>query len=448
MIVPLSLVVFILHHAGAASVEDRLIKYGYMTTGERITPQILSRVEADAGLPITGRMSPALHKLLVSRHRCSDNGQRLDKRSTSGLWRIGQRVVWRLSNTPTNVSRASAHAEISAAARRWAVAARRLFTLTERGRMVDIDVSFRSGAHNDPIPFDGPGGYLAHTYPPSGGNPLSGDVHLDDTEPWHVGPGGNPDSTLLYNVILHEFGHALGLGHSSRAGAVMYPWYADNGRQRLGPLDRKELLVKYGAARPRGTRGSRLECRPVRVMAPCDDFDSATQMGGVVHLFRDSTVWRFDASDGGLLDVRHLRQHPGPMDAVVGLTNGSTLIFSRRLVWLRGSEGGADEDYFPRSLQQLGLPRALRRVDAAFALFGKIYLTSGWVMWTLDAERARTTPAGLIAAHWPHAPVGFRPVGYRSIFGLNDRLYFLVHGQYWDEDGSRGPLRLSDWLQC
>src|SRR5207253_7407999 len=78
------------------------------------------------------------------------------------------------------------------------------------------------GAHGDAYPFDGPGRTLAHTFYPSPPNsePVAGDMHLDADEDWHT--GANLD---LFSVALHEAGHALGLGHSDRPGAVMYPYY-------------------------------------------------------------------------------------------------------------------------------------------------------------------------------------------------------------------------------
>lgn len=81
---------------------------------------------------------------------------------------------------------------------------------------------FARGAHGDSYPFDGRGRVLAHAFYPAPPNPepIAGDVHLDDDEPWRIG-----DYLDVFSVVLHEIGHALGLGHSDKPGTVMYPYY-------------------------------------------------------------------------------------------------------------------------------------------------------------------------------------------------------------------------------
>jgi hypothetical protein len=92
---------------------------------------------------------------------------------------------------------------------------------------------FAQRSHGCPYTFDGRGGVLAHTYYPAPPNPepIAGDMHLDEEEVWRIGADVD-----LYSVVLHELGHALGLAHSDRPGAVMYPYY-----RRLTTLTKEDI---------------------------------------------------------------------------------------------------------------------------------------------------------------------------------------------------------------
>jgi hypothetical protein len=83
----------------------------------------------------------------------------------------------------------------------------------------DILVSTGQGQKDN---FDGPGGVLAWCYLPDGSDSqLLMEFDLDET--WIT--DSKQRGVLMLNVAAHEFGHALGLVHSTLPGALMAPYY-------------------------------------------------------------------------------------------------------------------------------------------------------------------------------------------------------------------------------
>jgi len=101
----------------------------------------------------------------------------------------------------------------------------------------------------------GTAGVLAHAFQPGNeayfgaGGSIAGDVHFD-ARTWIDDPlGTDPDNGLtefdLPTVLLHEIGHALGLGHSAVVGSVMEPIYATT-RRTLTADDIAGIQAIYG----------------------------------------------------------------------------------------------------------------------------------------------------------------------------------------------------------
>jgi len=82
-----------------------------------------------------------------------------------------------------------------------------------------------------------------------------GDAHFDADEKWSEVRDIHDEHTSLFAVAVHEFGHSLGLSHSSHKESLMYPWYTSVPQNfDLPPDDLQAIQHLYGASGERQPR--------------------------------------------------------------------------------------------------------------------------------------------------------------------------------------------------
>ncbi len=163
-------------------------------------------------------------------------------------WPDGE-VSYRLNSYSTDFSERNQLRAITVALRAWQLRINKIRFRRERNPdvSVDFDVSFEPTDHftSDNI--------FAHAYFPGQGD-ISGDVHINDGG-WHWTSDvslSNLARPPLVPIMIHEFGHSLGLRHDTFTDSmhteIMYPTF-NIGRKKtnLGIRDIFRIQEKYGA---------------------------------------------------------------------------------------------------------------------------------------------------------------------------------------------------------
>lgn len=206
------------------------------------TENALKKYQAFNGLPTTGQLDETtLAQMQKRRCGCPDLGEYVlqgNKWTTNSL-RYGY-----VEFTP-DLSQAQIRTAINAALGYWSAVTPLSFSEVANSANPEIRIRFVTGDHGDGSAFDGGGGVLAHAfYPPPNGGDIAGDTHFDDAENWSVDlPASGTD---LFTVAAHEFGHALGLAHSTVNDSLMYPYYGGPHRF-LHQDDIDGIQALYGA---------------------------------------------------------------------------------------------------------------------------------------------------------------------------------------------------------
>ncbi|XP_034414839.1 matrix metalloproteinase-17 [Cyclopterus lumpus] len=351
----------------------------------------------------------------------------------------------------------------------------------------DIRVAFARSLHDDGYPFDGQGGTLAHAFFP-GRDEVAGDTHFDDDEIWSY--GGLSSSTDLFTVAVHEFGHALGLSHSSSDPSIMRPYYqgpvGDIPNYRLALDDRHAIQQLYGVkdSRPPGGVDPDLprlpsppSPRPTQLSDPsfherCQGgFDAVANIRGEVFFFKGAHFWR-TKRDGSLVSLNPaqiknfwigLPQGTKKVDAVYERKSDSSIIFFIGSLYWVLKDTMAMSGY-PRPLSEWGMRSKsgvlVDRVEAAFiwAHNGKTYLFSGGEFWRFDDSRegehvTRQPEPGYPrdTGIWGGVPTHMDDIiswGAGDAYFFKDNLYWVLQNGGLNQDVVTPKSIAVDWLRC
>ncbi|KAJ7989993.1 hypothetical protein DPEC_G00310240 [Dallia pectoralis] len=288
----------------------------------------------------------------------------------------------------------------------------------------DIRVSFTKPEHGDGYPFDGRGGTLAHAFFP-GSSDMSGDTHFDNDEIWSYGLDDRSGTTDLFTVAVHEFGHALGLSHSSSHPSIMSPYYqgtvGDIRQYKLPDDDRLAIQSIYD--RCVGT------------------FDAVANIRGEVFFFKGAFYWRYykDSLSSIVPSLTSnfwvgLPQDLTRIDSVYERSDHHIVFFIGDQYWV--FDATTRLDGYPRPLGDWNLRtnqgQAADRVEAVFvwAHNGQTYVFSGGQYWRFKENgQARTLDSGYprMASIWSGVPSHPDDI----ITWKDGDTYFFKDTSYW-----------------
>ncbi|XP_051777349.1 matrix metalloproteinase-17 isoform X1 [Erpetoichthys calabaricus] len=475
---------------------DWLSKFGYLpppdpATGQLQTKEALTNaikaMQRFGGLQDTGELDEAT-LLLMKTPRCSlpdlmEGGTRRRKRTitTPSKW-SKRHLSWRVRTFPkeSRLGHDTVRALMYYALKVWSDITPLNFHEVA-GTDADIQIDFSKADHNDGYPFDGPGGTVAHAFFP-GDHHTAGDTHFDDDEAW-IFRSTDAHGMDLFAVAVHEFGHAIGLAHTSATESIMRPYYqgpvGDPLKYDLPYQDKVRAWQLYGVResvshtiRPDVTRTADPPVLPElpenrSTVPPARDapdrcnihFDAVAQIRGEAFFFKGKYFWRL-TREKHLVSLRPAQIHrfwrglPLNLDSVDAVYERPV---DHKIVFFKGDkywvfkDNNAEEGY-PRPVTDFGLP--LAGVDAAFvwAHNEKTYFFKDGQYWRYD-DHTRQMDLGYPkdTVLWKGVPT-FLDDAMRWSDGAS---YFFKGKEYWrvkdsDVEAEEGYPRSigRDWLLC
>ncbi|KAF3824953.1 hypothetical protein GH733_010287 [Mirounga leonina] len=307
----------------------------------------------------------------------------------------------------------------------------------------------------------------------------------------------------LFLVAAHEFGHALGLDHSSVPEALMYPMYSFTEGPPLHEDDVKGVQYLYGprpdpepqpptaqptapppgcptgppttrpserptagptgppAAGPTGpptagpSEATTVSFNPAEDICKVNFFDAIAEIGNRLHLFKDGKYWRFSEGKGRRMQGPFLITDSWPAlphkldSAFQDPLTKKIFFFSGRQVWVYTGASVLG----PRRLDKLGLGPKVAQVTGALPQGGgKVLLFSWQHFWRFDVKTQTVDPKTPSSVEQLFPGV---PLNSHNVFQYQGKAYFCQDCFYWRVNSQNEVNQVDevgyvtfDFLQC
>ncbi|XP_004481111.1 neutrophil collagenase [Dasypus novemcinctus] len=354
-------------------------------------------------------------------------------------------LTYRIIRYTPQLPEAEVEAILKNALQVWSkVSPLRFTSISEDEGEPDIKIGFFKREHGDNSEFDGPNGLLAHAFQPGPG--LGGDVHFDEEERWT----NTSENYNLFIVAAHEFGHSLGLAHSTDPGALMYPNYAfsEPSTYALPQDDINGIQAIYGPSnnpvQPTGPTTPRA-CHPRLT------FDAITTLRGEILFFKDRFFWRkhpqLPTVELSYISLFWRSLPSGIQAAYEDFDQDLVFLFKGKQYW--ALNGYDIQQGYPRNISNYGFPSSVQAIDAAVFYRGKTYFFIDDQFWRYDNQRKSMDPdfPRSIASAFPGIESGID-----AVFQKDYAFLFFSGSIYYEFDiNSHRVIRVgrgNKWLNC
>ncbi len=288
-----------------------------------------------------------------------------------------KQITYRVLNTLQQFNAQDVKNTIRQAFQAWANVTP--LTFTEVSGNADIEIRFG--------PIDGPLNVLGETCPPYTSS-CSGQVQFDSEESWVLGAPNGYDSISFLAVASHEFGHAIGLLHSSDASALMYPSYS--------PYNLKPAADDIRGAQALYGPGGGGVANPTSVPGQPPSNTGQPRVHGTIDNSHFTYFWDFDVDAGEGVTIT-MKKTSGNLDSFLVLIDANNNI----LAYDDDSAGGRDA-----MLRNVRLPQRGTYTVAATRFQQAQGFTTGDYTLTIDYGTTNVPPAAPTTANQPGGQAG------------------------------------------